>query len=89
VLRFRNDHHRRRGYRARPHPRRDLAGRGRVPILGSQQYSLIRPPLRGGHLLPREERGEKEKGGCACHSTVTDFARLRGWSTSFPMKAAV
>ncbi|CUX42752.1 hypothetical protein AGR6A_Cc60429 [Agrobacterium sp. NCPPB 925] len=23
------------------------------------------------------------------HSTVTDFARLRGWSTSVPMKTAV
>jgi hypothetical protein len=23
------------------------------------------------------------------HSTVTDFARLRGWSTSFPMNTAV
>ncbi|GAB6845133.1 hypothetical protein JCM2811A_41350 [Methylorubrum rhodinum] len=23
------------------------------------------------------------------YSTVTDFARLRGWSTSFPMKTAV
>ncbi|WP_312417947.1 SMR family transporter [Shinella sp.] len=26
---------------------------------------------------------------CCPHSTVTDFARLRGWSTSVPMKTAV
>jgi hypothetical protein len=24
-----------------------------------------------------------------CYSTVTDLARLRGWSTSVPMKTAV
>jgi hypothetical protein len=27
--------------------------------------------------------------GCAVHSTVTDFARLRGWSTSVPFATAV
>ena len=27
-------------------------------------------------------------GACGTHSTVTDFARLRGWSTSVPLKSA-
>ncbi len=31
----------------------------------------------------------REAEGPAAYSTVTDFARLRGWSTSFPMKTAV
>ncbi len=45
-------------------------------------------------MAPRgdaETRRRRGKAGRATHrgySTVTLFARLRGWSTSFPMKVA-
>ena len=31
---------------------------------------------------------EVDEGGAFAHSTVTDFARLRGWSTSVPLSTA-
>gem|GEM_PF-2870248 len=49
----------------------------------THRIPLILPRVsRGALLLPT---GEKERG---YYSTVTDFARLRGWSTSVPMKTA-
>jgi hypothetical protein len=32
---------------------------------------------------------ERERGRLAVYSTVTDFARLRGWSTSHPRRTAM
>ena len=46
-------------------------------------------------ILRHEGRGNEPRGVKSGkirrvdYSTVTDFARLRGWSTSFPMKTAV
>ncbi len=46
----------------------------------------------GAHLFGAGRVGlrfEVLKGGFQIHSTVTDFARLRGWSTSVPLATAV
>ena len=46
----------------------------------------------GAHLFGASRVGlrfEFLKGGFQIHSTVTDFARLRGWSTSVPFATAV
>ena len=51
--------------------------------------------LGGGFALRREANRaavapaiDRDEAGCAAHSPVTDFARLRGWSTSVPLTPA-
>jgi hypothetical protein len=49
--------------------------------------SLIEPSPPS-HTLPLEGGGLGWGCGVAAYSTVTDFARLRGWSTSVPLWTA-
>jgi hypothetical protein len=54
-----------------------------APLQGLNPHPVA---LRATQPLPplRERRAHAR-----AYSTVTDFARLRGWSTSLPMKTAV
>ena len=57
---------------------------------------LLAPVLAGVARAERADRlaqlavvlVEVDDGGALAHSTVTDFARLRGWSTSVPFSTA-
>ena len=46
-------------------------------------------PQNDAQGLTKEFGSDAVVSGTGLHSTVTDFARLRGWSTSLPMKTAV
>jgi hypothetical protein len=48
-----------------------------------------RRTLDSGKLFQIVRSGDADGGVGHAHSTVTDLARLRGWSTSLPMKTAV
>ena len=50
-------------------------------------YARARPRLGPPRSGPAEIR--QDAAGVTGYSTVTDFARLRGWSTSVPMNTAV
>ena len=45
--------------------------------------------LEGNLPVPKGGRPSKKNPSLHHHSTVTDFARLRGWSTSVPFSNAV
>ena len=57
-----------------------------VRLLFTYDISSARasPPAAAGGVTPTLPKGTPPP-----YSTVTDFARLRGWSTSLPMKTAV
>jgi hypothetical protein len=52
--------------------------------IGSRNSKILEECLRA-LVVPVVRQAHRFAG----HSTVTDFARLRGWSTSVPMKTAV
>ena len=64
-----------------------LRRRGGESAQGSERY--VGAVVRGSALdwLTKEPAEEKEPSG-RDHSTVTHFARFRGWSTSVPFSTA-
>ena len=82
-----------------PQPRQNETAQASATLVGQHG---VRWRLRTAHGLDsgadilcydctRTERGTKRFAGAAGrpYSTVTDFARLRGWSASLPMRTAV
>ena len=60
----------------------DDKGKGYKVKVGKDKLEGKLPVLKGG-------RPSKKNPSLHHHSTVTDFARLRGWSTSVPFSNAV
>jgi hypothetical protein len=52
-----------------------------------EETRFLNNELKVPHSLRETAFGKRT--GKPAYSTVTDFARLRGWSTSVPMKTAV
>ena len=63
-------------------------GDGRLQRAGRFARSVVHPPGRIALALKTSREGRRALKGRR-YSTVTDFARLRGWSTSVPMNTAV
>ena len=67
-----------------------MKGSGRVVggVSGSRSSSVVNPQPRQNETLAPCPRPNATERACAAYSTVTDFARLRGWSTSVPFSTA-
>ncbi len=56
---------------------------------GAGQGGMNEPQVEPGPIVADDETaGQFDRMGQARYSTVTDFARLRGWSTSVPFSSA-
>src|SRR5262249_56157327 len=67
---------------------RRLAEDTAVALHGDRQYLPDRDPSRRPPRVLARHRGERRR-PADDHSTVTLFARFRGWSTSQPLRTAM